>query len=139
MLKYMLDTNILIYTMKNRPAHLRQRFNQHAGQMCISSVSLGELIFGAEHSQHVERNLADIERMIAQLEVMPFAMAEASHFGRIRAELYRTGRPIDPYDMMIAGHARATGMILVTNNEREFARVPGLLLENWTNESGINS
>ncbi len=139
MLKYMLDTNILIYAMKNRPQHLRQRFNQHAGQMCISSISLGELIFGAELSQQVDRNLADIERMIAQLEVIPFGISEASHFGRIRAELYRTGQPIGPYDMMIAGHARATGMILVTNNQREFARVPGLMLENWMNVPSLNS
>ncbi len=134
MLKYMLDTNILIYVMKNRPAHVKKRFNQHAGQMCISSISLGELVFGAEHSLQVERNLADIEMMIAQLEVLPFGMIEANHFGRIRSELYRIGQPIGPYDMMIAGHARATGMILVTNNEKEFARVQGLLIENWCAE-----
>jgi tRNA(fMet)-specific endonuclease VapC len=134
MLKYMLDTNILIYAMKNRPAHVKKRFNQHAGQMCISSISLGELVFGAEHSLQVERNLADIEMMIAQLEVLPFGMIEANHFGRIRSELYRIGQPIGPYDMMIAGHARATGMILVTNNEKEFARVKGLLIENWCAE-----
>ena len=117
MLKYMLDTNILIYTMKNRPAHVKKRFNQHVGQMCISSISLGELVFGAEHSLQVERNLADIEMMIAQLDVLPFGMIEANHFGRIRSELYRIGQPIGPYDMMIAGHARATGMILVTASE----------------------
>jgi tRNA(fMet)-specific endonuclease VapC len=134
MLKYLLDTNILIYTMKNRPAHVRERFNQHSGQMCISSISLGELVFGAEHSQQVERNLADIETMIAQLEVLPFGTTEASHFGRIRSDLYRLGQPIGPYDMMIAGHARATGMILVTNNVKEFARVQGLLIENWSGE-----
>ncbi len=134
MLKYMLDTNILIYTMKNRPAHVKKLFNQHAGQMCISSISLGELVFGAEHSLQVERNLADIEMLIAQLDVLPFGMIEANHFGRIRSELYRIGQPIGPYDMMIAGHARATGMILVTNNEKEFARVKGLLIENWCTE-----
>jgi len=97
----------------------------------LSSISLGELAFGAENSLQVERNLADIEMMIAQLEVLPFGMKEANHFGRIRSELYRIGQPIGPYDMMIAGHARATGMILVTNNEKEFARVQGLLIENW--------
>ena len=134
MLKYMLDTNILIYAMKKRPAHVKKRFNQHVGQMCISSISLGELVFGAEHSLQVERNLADIEMMIAQLDVLPFGMIEANHFGRIRSELYRIGQPIGPYDMMIAGHARATGMILVTNNEKEFVRVKGLLIENWCSE-----
>ncbi|OQX16292.1 MAG: VapC toxin family PIN domain ribonuclease [Desulfobulbaceae bacterium A2] len=131
MLKYMLDTNTLVYAMKNRSAHVKKRFNQHAGQMCISSISLGELVFGAEHSQQVERNLADIDMMIAQLEVLPFGMSEANHFGRIRSERYRIGQPIGPYDMMIAGHARATGMILVTNNEKAFVRVQGLLIENW--------
>lgn len=134
MLKYMLDTNILIYTMKNRPANVKKSFNLHAGQMCISSVSLGELVFGAERSGQVERNLADIEMMIAHLEVLPFGTMEASHFGQIRAHLYTKGQPIGPYDMMIAGHARATGMILVTNNENEFIRVPGLQIENWCKE-----
>ncbi|MBU3984861.1 MAG: PIN domain-containing protein, partial [Proteobacteria bacterium] len=74
MLKYMLDTNILIYTIKNRPAQVKKSFKQHAGQMCISSISVGELVFGAEHSRQVERNLADIEMMIAHLEVLPFGM-----------------------------------------------------------------
>ncbi len=134
MLKYMLDTNILIYAMKNRPPHIKKRFNHHAGQMCISSISLGELVFGAEHSLQVERNLADIEMMIAQLEVLPFGIKEANHFGRICSDLYRLGRPIGPCDMMIAGHARSVGMILVTSNENDFAGVQGLLLENWFTE-----
>ncbi len=132
MLKYMLDTNIVIYTIKKRPEQVRRIFKQHKGQMCISAITLGELVFGAEHSKQVERNLADIEGMVARLEVLPFNGKAAYHFGRIRAELYRTGQPIGPYDMMIAGHARSSGLILVTNNVKEFARVPGLLLENWT-------
>jgi tRNA(fMet)-specific endonuclease VapC len=131
MLKYMVDTNIVIYTINNRPDHIRALFKQHEDQICISTVTLGELVFGAEHSQQVERNLADIEAMTARLEVLPYEDKAAYHFGQIRAELYRTGQPIGPYDMMIAGHARATGLILVTNNVKEFSRVPGLLLENW--------
>ena len=131
MLKYLLDTNIVIYTMKNRPQQVRRYFKAQQGRIGISSVTLGELVFGAEHSQQVERNLADIEALIARLEVLPFDEAAAYHFGQIRAELYRTGRPIGPYDMMIAGHARAAGLKLVTNNVKEFERVPGLLLENW--------
>ena len=132
MLKYLLDTNIVIYTMKNRPQQVKRRFQQHHGQMGISTVTLGELVFGAEHSQEVERNLADIEAMAARLEVMPFDKKAAYHFGQIRAELYRTGHPIGPYDMMIAGQARAIGLILVTNNVKEFERVQGLLLEDWS-------
>jgi tRNA(fMet)-specific endonuclease VapC len=99
--------------------------------MGISCVTLGELIFGAEHSQQVDRNLADVEAMAARLEVLPFDNHAAYHFGRIRAELYRSGTPIGPYDMMIAGQARASGLVLVTNNVKEFERIPGLLFENW--------
>lgn len=131
MLKYMLDTNIVIYTIKNRPEQVRQAFKQHENQMCISAVTLGELIYGAERSAQTERNLADIEGLIARLEVAPFEAHAAEHFGQLRAELYRSGKPIGPYDMMIAGHARATGLILITNNRKEFERVPGLRVENW--------
>ena len=100
--------------------------------MGISAVTLGELVFGAEHSQHAERNLADIEAMIARLEVLPFDDKAAYHFGQIRAALYRTGKPIGPYDMMTAGQARASDLILVTNNVKEFDRMPGLVLEDWS-------
>ena len=131
MLKYLLDTNIVIYTIKNRPDTLREIFNQHDGQMGISAVTRGELVFGAEHSQQPERNLADIEAMAARLDVLPFDEKAAVHFGQLRAELYRRGTPIGPYDMMIAGHARSLGLILVTNNIKEFERVPGLRIENW--------
>ena len=99
--------------------------------MCISTVTLGELVFGAEHSRQVERNLADIEAMIARLDVLPFDIRASYHFGQIRAALYTVGRPIGPYDIMIAGHARANGLTLVTNNIKEFESVPGLLIENW--------
>ena len=83
MLKYMLDTNIVLYTMKNRPGEVRQQFNKHQGRMCISTVTLGELVFGAEYSQQVERNLADIEMLSARIEVLPFDSASAYHFGQI--------------------------------------------------------
>lgn len=131
MLKYLLDTNIVIYTMKHRPLQVKRHFERHQGEMCISTVTLGELVFGAENSQQVERNLADIEAMVARLEVLPLDTKAAYHFGQIRAALYAVGQPIGPYDMMIAGQARASGLILVTNNVKEFARVPGLLLEDW--------
>lgn len=131
MLKYMLDTNIVIYTIKNRPAQVRKIFKQHENQMCISAVTKGELIYGAERSSRPERNLIDIEGLMARLEVAPFEDHASEHFGQLRAELYRIGQPIGPYDMMIAGHARAMGLILVTNNMKEFERVPGLRVENW--------
>lgn len=131
MLKYMLDTNIVIYAMKNRPERIRDAFKKHDGQMCISSVTLGELIYGAEKSAVPEQNLADIESMIARLEVKPFDASAAIHFGQVRAALAKVGKPIGPYDAMIAGHARALALMLVINNEGEFQRVPGLMLENW--------
>jgi len=131
MLKYMLDTNIVIYTIKNRPSQVRERFKQHDGQMCMSSVSFGELICGAERSMQTERNLADINGLIARLDVASFDQHASEHFGQLRAELYQIGQPIGPYDMMIAGHARSMGLILVTNNMKEFERVPGLRIENW--------
>jgi tRNA(fMet)-specific endonuclease VapC len=127
----MLDTNIVIYTIKNRPEQARQAFIQHEGQMCISSITWGELVYGAERSSQPERNLADIEGLAARLEVVSLDIQAATHFGQLRAELYRVGKPIGPYDMMIAGHARALGLILVTNNMKEFEQVPGLRLENW--------
>lgn len=131
MLKYMLDTNMVIYTIKNRPAKVREVFKTYSGLMSISAVTLGELIFGAEKSGQTERNLADIEGLTARLEVLPFDGPAATHFGQLRAELSKIGKMIGPYDQMIAGHARSLGLILVTNNLREFERVPGLRLENW--------
>jgi len=131
MIKYLLDTNILIYTLKNRPRQVRDAFNSHVTQMAISTITVGELIYGAERSTQPERNLADIEGLIARLDVLDFDSHAATHFGQIRAELYAKGQPIGPYDMMIAGHARSRGLILVSNNMCEFERVPGLRLENW--------
>ncbi|ANK76032.1 plasmid maintenance protein (plasmid) [Ensifer adhaerens] len=132
MLKYMLDTNICIYTVRNRPQQVREAFNRHHGQLCISSVSLMELICGAERSAMPERNLSVIEGFAARLEVLNYDQAAASHTGQLRAELARSGTPIGPYDQLIAGHARSQGLILVTNNRREFDRVPGLRVEDWT-------
>ncbi len=132
MLKYMLDTNICIYTVKNRPQQVREAFNRHHGQLCISSISLMELIYGAERSAMPERNLSVIEGFSARLEVLNYDQGAATHTGQLRAELARSGTPIGPYDQLIAGHARSHGLILVTNNRREFDRVPGLRVEDWT-------
>ena len=131
MLKFMLDTNIVIYTMKNRPQQVRETFKRHHGQLCVSVVTVGELVFGAERSARPERNLADVEAFLARLDVLPFDGPAATHFGQLRAELYSAGKPIGPYDMMIAGHARSQGLILITNNSKEFDRVAGLRIDNW--------
>lgn len=94
-------------------------------------MTFGELIYGAEKSAQPERNLADIEGMAARLEVLPFDVQAATHFGQLRAELAKMGQPIGPFDQMIAGHARSLGLILVISNVHDFERVPGLRLENW--------
>ncbi|WP_020558845.1 type II toxin-antitoxin system tRNA(fMet)-specific endonuclease VapC [Thiofilum flexile] len=133
MLRYLLDTNMVIYTIKNRPASVREAFKRYEGQLAISTVTWGELIFGVERSSRPEQNRKDIEGLAARLEVLMFDDSAADHFGQIRAELYALGQPIGPYDMMIAGHARSRGLVLVTNNTREFSRVAGLRLEGWVN------
>ncbi|EIC21090.1 type II toxin-antitoxin system tRNA(fMet)-specific endonuclease VapC [Thiorhodovibrio frisius] len=131
MLRYMLDTNIVIYTMKNRPASVREAFKKQDGRMCISSITYMELVFGAERSSNPERNMRSLDGLVARMEVLPLDDSAAAHAGQIRAELAKQGTPIGPYDQLIAGHARSLGLVLVTNNESEFSRVTGLRLENW--------
>lgn len=132
MLKYMLDTNICIFTIKNKPEHVRDAFNRHHGQLCMSSVSLMELIYGAEKSSSPERNLDVVEGFSARLEVLPYDEMAATHTGQLRAELALNETRIGLYDQLIAGHARSRGLIVVTNNRREFDRVAGLRVEDWT-------
>ena len=131
MLRYMLDTNIVIYTIKTRPAEVKQAFEAHYGQMCMSTVTLTELIYGAEKSAAPGRNTRDVEGFAARLDVLDYDSEAAAHAGQLRAELARAGTPIGPYDLMIAGHARSRGLVLVTNNLAEFSRVPGFRVENW--------
>jgi tRNA(fMet)-specific endonuclease VapC len=131
MLEYMLDTNICIYVIKNRPAALRERFDQLAEALCISTITLGELLYGVQKSARRSQNLQAVEQFTARLEVLPFSVKAAAHFGQIRAELARAGRPCGAYDMLIAAHARSEGLVLITNNVREFQRMPGLRIENW--------
>lgn len=131
MLRYLLDTDTVIYVIKNRPQQAREQFTRHQGSLALSSVSLMELFYGAEKSAQPERNWRDVEGFAARLQVLDYDTPAAAHTGQIRAFLARQGTPIGPYDAMIAGHARASGLVLVTNNVAEFARVPGLQLENW--------
>ena len=134
MIKYMLDTCICIYTIKNRPAVIRQEFRRHHDQLCISAVTFMELIKGVEKSADPAANLKVIEGFAARLEVLDFDMNAAYHSGQIIAVLESQGQKIGAYDSQIAGHARSRGLIVVTNNIREFSRVPGLLIENWLDQ-----
>lgn len=131
MLKYLLDTNIVIYTIKNRPTEVREAFRQHNGQICISTVTYMELVYGAERSANPDQNLRVLEGFAARIDTLSYDIGAATHTGQIRAELAAAGTPIGPYDQMIAGHARSRGLIVVTNNVQEFARVEGLRVENW--------
>jgi len=134
MLRYMLDTNICIFTIKNRPQRVREAFIRFQDQLCVSSVTMMELVYGAEKSANPGKNLAIVEGFSSRLEVLPYDEPAASHTGELRAELGRLGTPVGPYDALIAGHARSRGLIVVTNNRREFDRVPGLRVEDWTHE-----
>ncbi len=131
MLKYMLDTNIVIYVIKRRPLEILDTFNSHGGQMCISSITLAELLHGVEKSSNVSQNMQRVEDFVSRLEVLSYDSMAAAHYGDIRANLESKGTPIGVNDLHIAGHARSKSFILVTNNLREFERVEGLRLENW--------
>ena len=131
MLRYLLDTNIVIYVLKRRPVEVLSTFNANASRMAISSITLAELLHGAEKSSRVSENLAAIEDFCSRLQVLPYGPKAAQHYGVIRAALEKLGQPIGVNDMHIAAHARSEGLVLVTNNMGEFARVPALEAENW--------
>jgi tRNA(fMet)-specific endonuclease VapC len=131
MLKYLLDTNIVIYVIKRRPLPILEIFNRHHGRMAISSITLAELVHGAEKSSDVPRNIAVVEDFTSRLAVLPYDDKAAWHYGNIRAALEKIGQTIGVNDLHIAAHARSNGLTLVSNNMREFERVPGLLAENW--------
>jgi len=131
MRRYLLDTNIVIYVLKQRPIEVLATFNAHASRMVISSITVAELLHGAEKSGRVSENLKVIEDFCSRLDVLPYGIKAARHYGSIRAALEKQGQSIGINDLHIAGHARSEGLILVTNNVSEFARVPALEIENW--------
>ena len=131
MLKYMLDTNIANYVIKIRPMEVLEIFNRNVGRMCISSITLAELMHGVEKSAKPEHNLQQVEDFVSRLTVLEYGNKAAAHYGDMRAVLERKGTPIGVNDLHIAGHVRSEGLTLVTNNFKEFERVAGLRLENW--------
>ena len=129
---YMLDTNICIYAMKNKPEQVLQRLkNELNSGVCISSITLAELEYGMKHSSNPIKNEQALLRFLVPLSVLPFGTTAASEYGEILTYLQSIGTPIGSLDMLIAAHARSEGMTLVTNNVREFERVPDLEVENW--------
>lgn len=134
-MKYMLDTNICIYAIKHKPSVVIQNFMKHdPEEMCISSITYGELMHGVEKSQPAERNRVAMTLFLSPITILDFDGCAAEEYGRVRACLERKGRPIGPMDMLIAGHARSKKLVLVTNNTREFLQVEDLKVEDWTIE-----
>ena len=130
-MRYLLDTDICIYVINERPAQVLQAFKLHAAQgLGISAVTAGELFFGVARSGS-ERNLRALRQFLSALEIAPFDETAAEVFGSLRAWLTSQGTPIGPFDTQIAAHAQALGVTLVSNNTREYKRVPGLRVENW--------
>jgi tRNA(fMet)-specific endonuclease VapC len=131
----MLDTNICIYIIKKRPESVLKKFKTlHLGDICISSVTFAELMYGVAKSEHFQKNKIALEEFVLPLEVIPFDKEAATHYGFLRMNLEKKGRTIGPMDLMIAAHAQSTHSILVTNNEKEFARIPELKVENWVHD-----
>lgn len=134
MLRYMLDTNLCIRVLRDRPAAVRQRFNETSEGLSISAVVLTELLHGAARSARPVENRRAVEDFAARLDVLPFDDVAADHAADIRADLERKGTMIGAYDLLIAGHARSRGLTVVTGNLREFRRVEGLRCEDWLEE-----
>jgi tRNA(fMet)-specific endonuclease VapC len=130
---FMLDTNICIYTIKNRPAEVIQKVKEFSpSDLVISAITVCELEYGASKSTNPEKNRQTLVKFLAPFEICPFNEQAASHYGDIRAHLERSGNLIGAMDLLIAAHARSLSLTLVTNNLNEFERVPGLSTVNWT-------
>ncbi|MFA5242569.1 MAG: PIN domain-containing protein [Sulfuricella sp.] len=131
-MRYLLDTNIVIYIIKRRPPEVAARFAElRADELCLSSISLSELLFGAAKSQQPAKAMEAISAIGEVLEIAAFDQAAARAYGPLRAELERQGRPIGALDTLIAAHALSLDATLVTHNIGEFSRVPGLRVEDW--------
>jgi len=131
--RYMLDTNICIYIARQRPPQVRARFERlRPGQLVMSAITYGELSYGAAKSSQSDKALAQLEELVQDIPIADLDSTAGQAYGEILARLEEQGRPIGNNDLWIAAHAVALNLTLVTNNEREFKRIPGLSLENWT-------
>jgi len=131
-MRYMLDTNTCIYIIRRRPASVIERLREaEPADVGVSAITVSELEYGAAKSSRPAQSYFALARFLAPLEIAPYDHRAAHAYGPIRAELEAGGRVIGPLDLLIAAHARALGAVLVTNNKREFRRIPGLAVENW--------
>jgi tRNA(fMet)-specific endonuclease VapC len=132
MISYMLDTNICIYVIKQKPENVINRFRQFPiSSLAISSITLSELEYGVMKSSKTDQNKFALSQFVAALEIFPYGSDAAQYYGILRAFLEKQGNPIGSLDMLIAAHALSVNCTLVTNNEKEFSRIPGLRIENW--------
>lgn len=128
----MLDTNICIYVIKNKPLIVKENFLKHdINYICISSITFAELMHGAEKSQYPEKTRTAIYNFLSPIKVISFDSNAAIEYGKIRASLEAKGTPIGPMDMLIAAHAKSLDLTIVTNNTKEFERIKDLQIENW--------
>ena len=134
MLKYLLDTNMVIYVMKRRPIEVLSQFNDNAGRMALSAITLSELYHGAEKSAKVAQNLEVVEEFASLVQVLAYGTKASQHYGAMRSQLEKAGQPMGVSDLHIAAHARSEGLVVVTNNTSEFSRIPGLMVENWVQQ-----
>ncbi|MCL4462828.1 MAG: type II toxin-antitoxin system VapC family toxin [Firmicutes bacterium] len=131
-MKYMLDTNICVYLIKEKPENVLINLHSNMGDgVSISAITFAELIHGVEASAYPEKNTLALNQFLSIVDILPFDDEAATEYGKICATLRRQGTPIGVMDMLIAAHAKAKGLIIVTNNVREFERIEGLVLENW--------
>lgn len=130
----MLDTNICIFMIKHKPESVMKKFMElQPSDVCISSITYAELVHGVEKSKAKEKNGIALAVMLSEIDILPFDSLAAQVYGTVKADLERKGMPIGPMDTLIAAHAKAVDVTLVTNNTREFCRVDDLRLEDWVN------
>ena len=131
-MNFLIDTNICIYIMNNRPQVVIQKFKSFdVGNIGISSITVSELQYGVCKSKHQKQNLQRLEEFLIPFEILPYDENASKYYGKIRTQLERQGNVIGPLDLLIAAHALSNNLILITNNEKEFKRIKSLKVENW--------
>ncbi len=131
-MNFLIDTNICIYIMNNRPPEAVQRFrDSKVGDVGISSITVSELQYGVSKSTRKKENKQRLEEFLIPFEILPYDEIASKHYGEIRAQLEKRGVVIGPLDLLIAAHAMSRDLVLVTNNEKEFKRIKTLKVENW--------
>ena len=130
--RFLLDTNIVVFALRRGSPTLRERLREERDRLAVSTITVSELAYGSERSSDPAANRLAVSQFLSLVAVLPFDDAAAQHAGELRAQLAASGTPIGGYDVLIAGHARSAGLAVVTNNAREFDRVPGIEVRDWS-------